>query len=216
MTARIGIDRRWLSKTTIKRRERRRGWKRLSRLALHPPSGLAIGVLSAPAWKAWAEFSPSCLRLDRRIACGSGRAKPRELWWGLGKSKGQLRDTPRASMRRAFLEARSGGYGRWVSRRWGSGVLALAKVLEDSPDEARLGDEGHEPELASATVTKQGVDLKDPPNEVGPSTSERCLAGRAENGIGRDRRSELIRSRPLALKTASAAEVGVSTVVKVM
>jgi hypothetical protein len=63
---------------------------------------------------------------------------------------------------------------------------------------------------------KQGIDLKDPPNEVGPSTSERCLAGRAENGIGRDRRSELIRSRPLALKTASAAEVGVSTVVKVM
>jgi hypothetical protein len=54
-------------------------------------------------------------------------------------------------MRRAFLKERSGGYGRWIYPRWGSPVLPLAKVLEDSPDEARLGDEGHEPELASAT-----------------------------------------------------------------
>jgi len=57
--------------------------------------------------------------------------------------------------------------------------VSLLEMLENSSYEARLGDEADQPELASASLTKERVDFVHPTDKIRPPTSKRSPACRA-------------------------------------
>jgi hypothetical protein len=82
-------------------------------------------------------------------------------------------------MRRAFSNNRFKRIRSLGISEVGLASVALSRLLER---EGRLGDEGH-----GLRSDQGGGRPQDPSDEMGPPAPERCLAGRAERGVGRDR-----------------------------
>ena len=57
--------------------------------------------------------------------------------------------------------------------------VSLLEMLENPSYEARLGDGADQPELVSASLTKERVDFVHPTDKIRPPTSERGPAGGA-------------------------------------